>query len=66
MQAFRGFQNYNEISMIQINTGGLLRSREKRYVNIDRRLVTLNDIYSNDIIDPITIAVSASHLIHLN
>jgi len=66
IQAFKDIQNYNEISRIQINAGGLLRPRGKRYVNIDRRLVTLKERYSNGIIDLMTFADSASHLIHLD
>ena len=50
--------------MIQIAVGGTIRPRAKIYLNIDRRLATLEDRYQAVVIDLITYADSASQLLH--
>jgi hypothetical protein len=52
------------IANIQRAVGGTIRPRDKKYLNIDRRLATLKDRYQTDVIDLITYADSTFQLLH--
>ncbi|KAK3086797.1 hypothetical protein FSP39_023606, partial [Pinctada imbricata] len=65
IQMIKDVENANEITRIQRAAGGTTRPKCKKYLNIDRRLVTLKDRYQQGSIDLMEYADSASELLHL-
>lgn len=65
IQTFKDIDNADAINRIQIEAGGTVRPRAKKYCNIDNRLATLKERYGNRNIDLMTYADSASQLLHL-